>query len=101
MHLVSRFSLLSFLVLFFLSFGGLPVLATDKDAKKAKSSRPVIFDRGSDPVLTPVYRRDSLRSGVSIVGPAIVEERETTSVIRPSWSVEVIDDGSLVATKGT
>ena len=70
-------------------------------APEPKSSRPVIFDRGSDPVLTPVYRRDSLRSGVSIVGPAIVEERETTSVIRPSWSVEVIDDGSLVATKGT
>jgi N-methylhydantoinase A len=35
------------------------------------------------------------------VGPAVVEERETTSVIRPGWSVEVADDGSLIATRGS
>ena len=27
----------------------------------------------------------------------IVEERETTAVIRPGWTVEVTADGSLVA----
>jgi N-methylhydantoinase A len=32
-----------------------------------------------------------------LIGPAIVEERETTAVIRPGWVVEVADDGSLVA----
>jgi hypothetical protein len=29
----------------------------------------------------------------------VVEERETTAVIRPGWSVEVGPDGSLVATR--
>ena len=36
-------------------------------------------------------------AGTRIVGPAIVEERETTAVIRPGWVVEVAADGSLVA----
>ncbi len=32
-------------------------------------------------------------------GPAIVEERETTAVIRPGWHVEVGADGSMIATR--
>ena len=61
--------------------------------------RPVVFERGSLPVDTPVYRRDLLVPGTRFDGPAVVEERETTSVIRPGWSVEVAHDGSLIATR--
>jgi N-methylhydantoinase A len=46
---------------------------------------------------TPVYRRTDLGRGQRLSGPAIVEERETTTVIRPGWVVEVADDGSLIA----
>lgn len=62
-------------------------------------SRPVVFDRGTSPVETPVHQRDDLVPGARFDGPAVVEERETTSVIRPGWSVEVAGDGSLVATR--
>jgi N-methylhydantoinase A len=37
----------------------------------------------------PVYRRAELGAGATSTGPAVVEERETTAVIRPGWSVEV------------
>ena len=40
-----------------------------------------------------------LGAGARFDGPAVVEERETTSVIRPGWSVEVAADGSLIATR--
>ena len=40
-----------------------------------------------------------LGAGDRFAGPAIVEERETTSVIRRGWQVEVAADGSLVATR--
>ena len=40
-------------------------------------------------------------AGSGSIGPAIVEERETTAVIRPGWTVEVADDGSLVAERST
>jgi N-methylhydantoinase A len=46
----------------------------------------------------PVFRRDDLGVGATVSGPAIVEERETTSVIRPGWVMEVAADGSLIAT---
>jgi N-methylhydantoinase A len=64
------------------------------------SHRPMTFVRGEGPIDTPVYRRLSLGAGARFDGPAVVEERETTSVIRPGWSVEVAADGSLIATRG-
>ncbi len=51
------------------------------------------------PSTTPVYRRADLGAGDRFDGPAIVEERETTVVVRPGWRVEVAPDGSLVATR--
>lgn len=59
--------------------------------------RLVRFDRGSSPVDTPVYRRETLGVGQTFDGPCIVEERETTAVIRPGWTVTVAADGSLIA----
>jgi len=62
-----------------------------------KGTRAVRFSRSSDAVDTPVYPRSALGVGQTIVGPAIVEERETTTVIRPNWTVTVAFDGSLIA----
>ena len=61
----------------------------------------VAKDRGAPPpaVDTPVYRRVGLGAGDRLDGPAIVEERETTAVIRPGWTASVAADGSLVATR--
>ena len=61
--------------------------------------REVIFNRGEQPIETFVYKRKLLKPGMFFNGPAIVEERETTSVIRPGWNVEVADNGSLIAVK--
>jgi N-methylhydantoinase A len=62
-----------------------------------KGSRPVRFTRAAEPVATPVYDRYALGRGQRIDGPALVEERETTAVLRPGWSAVVNDDGSIVA----
>jgi N-methylhydantoinase A len=61
------------------------------------TTRPVRFSRGADAVATPVYRRPELGVGQRLDGPAIVEERETTAVIRPGWQAHVAADGSLIA----
>ena len=62
-------------------------------------TRPMVFGRGVDAIDAPVYDRASLGAGATFAGPAVVEERETTSVIRPGWNVEVATDGSLIATR--
>lgn len=76
-------------------------LAAADGAPEPIGHRPMIFDRGVDAVDAPVYRRVDLGAGARFEGPAVVEERETTSVIRPGWSVEVAADGSLIATRRT
>ena len=37
---------------------------------------------------TPIFQREQLPEGFSATGPAIVEEAESTTVIRPNWRVE-------------
>jgi N-methylhydantoinase A len=61
--------------------------------------RAVKFRRGEPAIEVPVHRRSELGPGVTFDGPAIVEERETTAVIRPGWRVEVAPEGSLIATR--
>ncbi len=44
----------------------------------------------------PVYRRDAMRAGQVIEGPAIVEEAGGTSVLPPGWSARVHESGALI-----
>jgi N-methylhydantoinase A len=48
----------------------------------------------------PVYDRKSLAAGQTIAGPAIIEERETTTAIPPGWSATVDQVGCIIAAKG-
>jgi N-methylhydantoinase A len=74
-----------------------PIAEVGEDHGKPNTFRAVRFDRMAEALDTPVYRRTDLGRGQRLSGPAIVEERETTTVIRPGWIVEVADDGSLIA----
>jgi N-methylhydantoinase A len=74
-----------------------PSLTVGSGVGAPRTHRPVRFSRATGTVDTPVYRRDELGVGQVIEGPAIVEERETTAVIRPNWTVTVAADGSLIA----
>jgi N-methylhydantoinase A len=77
-----------------------PALAATGSGAVPFAHRPVAFERNAAAVDTPVYRRGDLGAGATFTGPAIVEERETTAVIRPGWSVEVAADGTLIALRG-
>jgi N-methylhydantoinase A len=75
-------------------------LASDARARqRRKGTRSVRFTRGEAPVDTAVVDRGALVPGDRVEGPALVEERETTAVLRPGWSAVVNEDGSLVATR--
>ena len=58
----------------------------------ADSHRPVFFEAESA-VECPIFRRDALRAGDVIDGPAIVEEAGSTTVVYPGHHVDV--DGFL------
>ncbi len=46
-----------------------------------------------------VWNRSSLAKGQIIIGPALVEERETTTVIPPGWKGTVDKSGCILAAK--
>ena len=45
---------------------------------------------------TPVYARDDLRPGMRIPGPAIIAEKNATTIVEPEWEARVTDEDHLV-----
>jgi N-methylhydantoinase A len=66
--------------------------AGDGDARKG--TRRVYFDDRH--IETPIYDRYRMGAGARIDGPAIVEEREATTVVGPGATARVAEDGSLI-----
>jgi N-methylhydantoinase A len=57
--------------------------------------RRALFEEAGGYVDTPVYRREALRAGNVIDGPAIVEQVDSTTVILPRQRAEVDRFGLL------
>jgi len=54
-----------------------------------KSERPVYFPEWGEKRPTTVYDRYRLAPGATFAGPAVVEERESTTILGPSAKIEV------------
>ncbi|WP_454817974.1 caprolactamase subunit alpha [Labrys neptuniae] len=64
-----------------------------------KDRRPAIFHRSGETTSTPVYDGSKLGVGVSVAGPAIIEEVTTTIVIEPGWTASLHESGSYLLTR--
>lgn len=64
-------------------------------APEPAGTRQVCLDVATGFVETPVYRRDDLRPGHAFGGPAIVTQRDTTTVVLSRQTVTVSDSGVL------
>jgi N-methylhydantoinase A len=62
--------------------------------------RPVLLSLADGYVETPVYDRERLAAGARVVGPCIIEEPTSTTVVHPGQSVTVDDYGNLVLRVG-
>jgi len=71
--------------------------ARELQSLAVKRTRPAYFAEVGDYVDTPVYDRYRLAAGSRLAGPAIIEERESTTVIGPGASVSVDSRLTLVA----
>jgi N-methylhydantoinase A len=66
------------------------------DGQAIKGQRPVYFPEWGEHRPTPVYDRYALGPGTAFEGPAIVEERESTSVLPPGVVAMVDDYANLI-----
>jgi N-methylhydantoinase A len=77
----------------------LRTVAQDGDAAAAlKETRPVYFEESGGYVDCPVYDRYLLGEGATVVGPAVVEEPDSTTIVHPGYRVAVDGFGNLLNT---
>jgi N-methylhydantoinase A len=72
--------------------------ATSPGAGVVKGRRRAYFPEAGGWIDCPVYDRYQLAAAMQIAGPAIVEERESTSVLPPGAVAGVDEYGSLITT---
>ncbi len=58
-------------------------------------TRSVCLDSHTGFCDTPVYRREELKPGQNFEGPAVIVQRDTTTVVLPAQTVRVADNGVL------
>ncbi|MFD0666713.1 hydantoinase/oxoprolinase family protein [Ramlibacter sp. MAHUQ-53] len=71
------------------------------DDAALRAHKPVYFRSAGDYVSTPVFKRDRLKSGNVILGPALVEEHASTTVVQPGDTVHVDQFGNLQISIGS
>jgi N-methylhydantoinase A len=76
-----------------------PMLA-DRGPAKARETREVYLDDPKTPVACPVYERTDLGAGCRIVGPALIQEHGTTTVLFRGDTLEVAPSGEMIITVG-
>jgi N-methylhydantoinase A len=63
-----------------------------------RETREAYFEEADAYVETEVYGRDALGAGVSLTGPAIVEQMDSTVVVPPEATAEVDKTGNMIIT---
>ena len=58
-------------------------------------TRPVLFNLRQGYLETPIFARDDIPSGVPFVGPAIIEQFDSTTVVLPGQRVVLEQNGNL------
>jgi N-methylhydantoinase A/oxoprolinase/acetone carboxylase beta subunit len=76
------------------SVGGAAYTANGQ--KSDKGSRQITLTGYDESVEAHVFEREALKSGAEILGPAIVEQADTTTLIEPGWRGHVTEDGTLL-----
>ena len=77
----------------------LPTRSTAEGATRPAGGRPVWIETDS-PLECTVVRRSSLDPGTTLVGPAVIEEADSTTIVHPDDRVVVDAGGALLITLG-
>ena len=69
-------------------------------ADPSKPPRSIRVAGDQAPVQASIYLREAMPPGMSLSGPAIVEQTDTTTLVEPSWHGTVLENGNLLLTRG-
>jgi N-methylhydantoinase A len=74
----------------------LPKVGIDAAGAIEQSRRQVYFDDPATPVDCPIFMRDDLGAGITIDGPALIQEYASTTVMFDGDNCVVADTGELI-----
>ena len=78
-------------------FSRLPLASSHRERDKGeRGKRPVLFDSGQQPLMSPIFLRDGFKAGDRLVGPAVIEEVGATILLYPGDKMEANEFGHLV-----
>ena len=60
-----------------------------------RSQAEIYFPSQDQTIKCPTYRRELLRAGNQVKGPAVIEQYDSTTVVHPDWTALVDDWGNL------
>lgn len=85
------------------ALGKLPEMQSAKTISRGKNAlEPIgyreVFFEGTSPLKTTIYKREHLHKGQQILGPAIVEQLDSTIVIFPNYQAVTDSYGNLLIT---
>lgn len=72
--------------------GGTPA---ERPGKARKGERPVWFPGEQGPCRSAIYVRSLLAMGERVVGPAVVEQEDSTTLVPPGWQATVVAGAAL------
>jgi len=70
--------------------------AIKQGADAKKGTRQIIVQGHEGGLKAAIYDRELIAPGVSIDGPAILEQSDTTTIVPPGWSVKVLEGGNIL-----
>ncbi|MCY3877859.1 MAG: hydantoinase/oxoprolinase family protein [Rhodobacteraceae bacterium] len=73
-----------------------PLVSTDAGEPVPRDHRAVIFDDPDTPMMTPVFDRARMQPGLSITGPAVIEQMDTTIPVFPGDIARLTPEGHLI-----
>jgi len=72
-------------------------LYREKPSKEAIiAKRKVFFEQNNDYIETSIYRREKLKAGNVINGPAVIEQYDATTVVYPDWMASADRFGNII-----
>jgi N-methylhydantoinase A len=77
------------------------VLARHKASGAAgrKVPRKILLPGSEQPVAVEVYERDMIGPDTTLVGPAIIEQVDTTTLVGRGWQARLLEEGNILLTR--
>jgi len=79
--------------------GGVATHAAAVAASRAQATRTIRVAAG--PVEAAIWQRGALTHGVTVAGPAIIEQADTTTLVEPGWTARLAKGDALLLERTT